>query len=88
MDECEALCGRLAIMVGGRFKCIGSPQHLKAKFGSGYTLLVKVREERKVDALAAAVQEKFPGTVLKVHFSVSGILLLFKKSCFSKKSKK
>ena len=29
MEECEALCGRLAIMVNGTFKCIGSIQHLK-----------------------------------------------------------
>ena len=29
MEECEALCSRLAIMVNGRFKCLGSPQHLK-----------------------------------------------------------
>ena len=29
MEECEALCGRLAIMVNGRFKCMGSIQHLK-----------------------------------------------------------
>ena len=33
MEECEALCNRLAIMVNGAFKCIGSPQHLKSKYG-------------------------------------------------------
>ncbi|KAL7979133.1 hypothetical protein Chor_015157 [Crotalus horridus] len=33
MEECEALCTRLAIMVNGQFKCLGSPQHLKSKFG-------------------------------------------------------
>ncbi|XP_076811813.1 phospholipid-transporting ATPase ABCA1-like isoform X2 [Clavelina lepadiformis] len=42
MEECEALCTRLAIMVNGQFKCIGSPQHLKNKYGEGYTLTVKV----------------------------------------------
>ncbi len=30
-------------MVNGQFKCLGSPQHLKNKFGEGYTLLAKVR---------------------------------------------
>lgn len=29
MDECEALCDRLAIMVRGNFKCLGGPQHIK-----------------------------------------------------------
>uniref|UniRef100_A0A0M3K8V1 ABC transporter domain-containing protein n=1 Tax=Anisakis simplex TaxID=6269 RepID=A0A0M3K8V1_ANISI len=31
MEECEALCTELAIMVSGRFRCIGSAQHLKSK---------------------------------------------------------
>ncbi|CAF1682200.1 unnamed protein product, partial [Adineta ricciae] len=30
MEECEALCTRLAIMVNGKFKCLGSIQHLKS----------------------------------------------------------
>jgi len=42
MEECEALCTKLAIMVNGTFKCIGSIQHLKAKFGQGYLVIVKV----------------------------------------------
>ncbi|CAG5059697.1 unnamed protein product, partial [Parnassius apollo] len=32
MEECEALCSRLTIMVNGRFQCLGTPQHLKNKF--------------------------------------------------------
>jgi len=31
MEECEALCTRLAIMVNGTFKCLGTIQHLKYK---------------------------------------------------------
>lgn len=42
MEECEALCTRLAIMVNGGIKCLGSTQHLKSRFGHGYTLLAKV----------------------------------------------
>ncbi|CAF4332950.1 unnamed protein product, partial [Adineta steineri] len=30
MEECETLCNRLVIMVNGKFKCLGSVQHLKA----------------------------------------------------------
>lgn len=44
MEECEALCTRLAIMVNGEFKCLGSTQHLKTKFAQGYTLIIKVRK--------------------------------------------
>lgn len=42
MEECEALCSRLAIMVNGQFRCLGSIQHLKNKYGSGYTVTLKV----------------------------------------------
>ncbi|XP_023714575.1 ATP-binding cassette sub-family A member 3 isoform X4 [Cryptotermes secundus] len=44
MEECEALCTRLAIMVNGCFKCLGSTQHLKNKFAKGYTLIVKTKK--------------------------------------------
>jgi ABC-type multidrug transport system ATPase subunit len=44
MEECEALCTRLAIMVNGQFKCLGSTQHLKNKFARGYTLNVKIKK--------------------------------------------
>ena len=32
MAECEALCTRIAIMVDGRFKAIGTLQHLKSRW--------------------------------------------------------
>lgn len=43
MEECEALCTRLAIMVNGEFKCIGSTQHLKNKFSQGFVLIIKAK---------------------------------------------
>ncbi|CAB3381980.1 Hypothetical predicted protein [Cloeon dipterum] len=45
MEECEALCTKLAIMVNGVFKCLGSTQHLKNKFAEGYSLIIKVTAE-------------------------------------------
>lgn len=35
MEECEALCSRLTVMVNGQFMCLGTPQHLKNKFSEG-----------------------------------------------------
>jgi hypothetical protein len=43
MEEAEALCTRIGIMVGGRLRCIGSNQHLKARFGGGYQLEVRLQ---------------------------------------------
>ena len=45
MEECEALCTRLVIMVNGQFKCIGSIQHLKSRFGQGYTIMMKISSQ-------------------------------------------
>ncbi|XP_058536329.1 ATP-binding cassette sub-family A member 17-like isoform X1 [Ochotona princeps] len=68
MEECEALCTRLAIMVQGQFKCLGSPQHLKSKFGSGYSLQAKVRskgQQEALEAFKAFVELTFPGSILE-----------------------
>lgn len=43
MDECEALCDRLTIMVGGKMKCIGTIQNLKQVYSKGFTILVKLK---------------------------------------------
>ncbi|POM63114.1 ABC transporters ABCA family [Phytophthora palmivora] len=43
MEECEALCSRVGILVSGRLKCLGSVEHLKQKFGRGYTVDITLR---------------------------------------------
>lgn len=48
MDECEALCTRLTIMVNGELKCMGSSQHLKNKFSKGFILKIKVYHEAEM----------------------------------------
>ena len=47
MEEAEALSTRLGIMVGGNFKCIGSPQHIKSKYGDGYEIDIKMSPPNK-----------------------------------------
>ena len=42
MEECEALCTRLVVMVNGQFKCFGTAQHLKNQFGEGFALTAKI----------------------------------------------
>ncbi|KAF0724492.1 hypothetical protein AaE_009782 [Aphanomyces astaci] len=42
MEECEALCTRVGIMVGGRLRCVGSIQHLKNRFGDGLMMHIKL----------------------------------------------
>lgn len=42
MDEAESLCDRVGIISAGELRCVGTPMHLKAKFGKGYTLTVNM----------------------------------------------
>ncbi|ELK17237.1 ATP-binding cassette sub-family A member 12, partial [Pteropus alecto] len=66
MEECEALCTRLAIMVNGRFQCIGSLQHIKSRFGRGFTVKVHVKNTKvSMEALTKFMQLHFPKTYLK-----------------------
>ncbi|RHY28486.1 hypothetical protein DYB32_005940 [Aphanomyces invadans] len=60
MEECEALCTRVGIMVGGRLRCVGSIQHLKHRFGDGLMLHVKLAPV-KADDVAAMVSTQMNG---------------------------
>ncbi|BFZ10796.1 hypothetical protein BsWGS_13835 [Bradybaena similaris] len=69
MEECDALCTRIAIMVNGSFKCLGSPQHLKNKFGQGYTLIMKLgtlEDGKHTPSLpiVSEIQTHFPSAVV------------------------
>lgn len=66
MEECEALCTRLAIMVDGKFRCLGSSQHLKTKRGKGYTLLIKLADDSYIEQTLKVMDATFPGSLLKV----------------------
>ena len=45
MEEAEALSTKMGIRVkGGVFRCFGSSQHIKNKYGTGYEIEIKVRK--------------------------------------------
>jgi ATP-binding cassette subfamily A (ABC1) protein 3 len=70
MDECEALCTKIGIMVNGQFKCLGSQQHLKNKYSKGFVLSVKM--QRDDPDLKIQVENRvitaFPSAQLKEKF--------------------
>ncbi|XP_066132949.1 phospholipid-transporting ATPase ABCA3-like [Saccopteryx bilineata] len=68
LEECDAFCTSLAIMVKGKLVCLGSPQHLKSKFGNIYILKIKVKtatDKDKLDYLKFFIRTTFPGSTLK-----------------------
>lgn len=46
MEDCEALCTRVAILVNGKCKCLGSSEHLINKFCKGFELKIKVQPDK------------------------------------------
>ncbi|CAG9831938.1 unnamed protein product [Diabrotica balteata] len=74
MEEADALCSRIGIMVKGELRCLGSTQHLKNLYGAGYTLEIKLTSEgagdteEKFRALKNFVFGLFPNAVLQDTF--------------------
>lgn len=62
MEECEALCTKLGIMVNGQFQCFGNIQHLKSKFGKGYSLVIKCKLEIGKDEASLKKNESYVST--------------------------
>jgi len=56
MEECEALCTRIGIMVGGVLRCLGSAQRLRSRYGNGYQIEVSLVIP-DADAIAAKAAE-------------------------------
>ena len=62
MEEAEALSTKLGIMVrGGVFRCMGSSQHIKSKFGVGYEVEIKVKKASYQDLEDLARRLGFQG---------------------------
>ncbi|XP_050538080.1 phospholipid-transporting ATPase ABCA1-like [Daktulosphaira vitifoliae] len=78
LEECEALCTRLAVMVDGRICCIGSVQHLKNKFSVGYQLHVKFHPDNYTKA-KEFVLTSFSGATLREEFEITALFHIPKK---------
>jgi len=78
MDEAEALCKRIGIMVQGQLRALGTKQHLKNKFGSGFELVVKLQVtnlEEQLTSLSIFVTSLFPSSKI---ISENGGLVTYK----------
>ncbi|CAJ0946140.1 unnamed protein product [Ranitomeya imitator] len=69
MEEAEAVCDRVAIMVSGKLRCIGSIQQLKSKFGKGYLLEMKVKDSQRVEEIHQEIRRIFPQADRQDRFS-------------------
>ena len=74
MQECESICSRIGIMVAGQFRCLGSVQHLRNKYGQGFTVMVKIKREmiqnpseanEYVDQIKSFVSQEIPSAMVR-----------------------
>lgn len=63
MEECESTCERIAIIDDGQFRCFGSPDSIRTKFGKGYTVKIKFEYKKRIDKekMLESVMTEFPG---------------------------
>jgi len=69
MEEAEFLCDRLAILVNGRLSCIGSPEHLKLKFGDSYILELQSQDIDRFHYDAVVIDKLFGDNEYKIDKS-------------------
>ncbi|NXO48201.1 ABCA9 protein, partial [Aramus guarauna] len=60
LEEAAAMCDRVAILVSGQLRYIGSLEDLRNKFGTSYHLEVKMTDAGQSDALHAEILHLFP----------------------------
>ncbi|NXD76724.1 ABCAA protein, partial [Halcyon senegalensis] len=60
LEEAAAMCDRVAILVSGQLRYIGSLEELKSKFGTSYHLEVKMTDTGQSDALHTEILRLFP----------------------------
>ncbi|XP_062976120.1 ABC-type organic anion transporter ABCA8-like isoform X2 [Elgaria multicarinata webbii] len=75
MEEAEAMCDRVAIMVSGQLRCLGSIQYLKSKFGKNYLLQIKVKGVEQGELLNTQILQMFPQAARQERIST---LLVYK----------
>ncbi|NWX98554.1 ABCAA protein, partial [Nothoprocta ornata] len=76
LEEAVATCDRVAVLVSGQLRYIGSVEDLKRKFGQSYSLEVGMRDAGHRDAVHAEVLRLFPTAAQQE--STSSSLLVYK----------
>ncbi|GAA51797.1 ATP-binding cassette sub-family A member 1 [Clonorchis sinensis] len=70
MEECEALCNRLGIMVNGQFRCLGTVQQLKNRYGNGYIAEVRVTDKPQAEVdVRTTLQSEFPAVTVNKSYN-------------------
>lgn len=75
MEECNAVCNNVAVIVNGEFKCFGSIFHLKNKFSRGIMLKIKVAEGQLSKGKRSLAPSNFThgGVIVNAEYNVNRV---------------
>ena len=71
IEECEALCQRVAIIKKGKLKCIGSVPKMKDKFSQGYKLFIQLKQNSDKANILNLIKDNIKGSKLYNIFNES-----------------
>ncbi|XP_036983844.2 ATP-binding cassette sub-family A member 6 isoform X1 [Artibeus jamaicensis] len=69
LAEVEAICDRIAILVSGRLRCVGSIQHLKSKLCKDYILELKLKDTSQETLVHTEILKLFPQAARQERYS-------------------
>ena len=95
MEEAESLCKKIGILVDGEFKCLGTSDEIKVKFGYGFEIKVQLKnpdEQKLFEALEIKkedINDEIDTESFEKYFDkynkIKKYKELFKKELFGKK---
>ena len=76
MEECEAVCNKLGIMMNGQLQCYGTISQIKKKYADGHRLVIKCDDVDQIPHLKSFLLEnlknsELEGTFLFIPFNLS-----------------
>ncbi|XP_020291877.1 uncharacterized protein LOC109858741 isoform X2 [Pseudomyrmex gracilis] len=74
--DCESLCSRVGILARAGLRCIGTPQHLKHKFGEGYVVFLRFSQPIAAADLRKAILKYLPQAMISSRQATAARLLL------------
>ncbi|XP_011684588.1 PREDICTED: uncharacterized protein LOC105447955 isoform X2 [Wasmannia auropunctata] len=74
--ECENLCSRVGILARAGLRCIGTPQHLKHKFGEGYVAFLRFGQPVTATDLRRVILKYLPQAMISSRQATAARLLL------------
>ncbi|KAK2584735.1 hypothetical protein KPH14_007066 [Odynerus spinipes] len=74
--DCESLCNRVAILAKAGLRCIGTPQHLKHKFGEGYVAFLRFSQPTSGSELRRVIANHLPQALVSSRQASAARLLV------------